>query len=52
MIKRWPFIRHVRYFIMLYHVNRHYDEWMKLGYLPVHAHHDYEVLDRVWRGEQ
>jgi hypothetical protein len=41
----------VRYFVLRYKVNRHYDNWLQLGYLPVHAQHDYDVLDRVWRGE-
>lgn len=50
-MKRLPIIRHVRYFIGLYRVNRHYEGWRKLGYLPVHVEHDYAVLDRIWRGE-
>ena len=47
----WPVIRHIRYFVLLYRVNRHYEGWMHLGYLPVHAHLDYDRLDAVWRGE-
>ena len=50
-MKRWPIIRHVRYFIGMYRVNRHYDRWRSVGYLPVYAQHDYDVLDRLWRGE-
>jgi hypothetical protein len=48
----WPGIRHIRYFVLLYRVNRHYEGWMKLGYLPVHAHLDYDRLDAIWRGEK
>lgn len=48
---RWPLIRHARYFIGMYRVNRHYDAWMSLGYYPVHANSDYEHLDKIWRGE-
>ena len=51
MWKRWPVIRHIRYFRLLYQVNRHYEAWMQLGYLPVNADHDYDVLDRIWKGE-
>jgi hypothetical protein len=36
----------VRYFVLRYKVT-----WLQLGYLPVHAQHDYNVLDMVWRGE-
>jgi hypothetical protein len=47
----WWGIRHIRYFHLLYLVNRHYDQWMELGVLPVHADRDYEHLDAIWRGE-
>ena len=50
-LRYWPVIRHIRYFVLLYRVNRHYEGWMHLGYLPVHAHLDYDRLDAVWRGE-
>jgi hypothetical protein len=49
--KRWPIVRHVRWLVLTYRVNRHYDMWLKLGYLPVHSQHDYDHLDRIWRGE-
>jgi hypothetical protein len=49
-MKRWPLIRHIRYFINLYRVNRHYDTWAGLGYLPVNADRDYAVLDQIWHG--
>jgi hypothetical protein len=51
-MKRWPIIRHVRYFYLRYKVNRHYDFWLSLGKLPVHADRDYAVLDAIWRGER
>jgi len=50
-MKRWPVIRHVRYYYLRFCVNRHYANWQQFGYLPVHAEHDYAVLERVWRGE-
>jgi hypothetical protein len=51
-MKRWPIIRHVRYFIWRYRVNRHYALWGTIGYLPVHSGSDYAVLDKIWRGER
>jgi hypothetical protein len=51
-MKRWPIIRHIRYFILKYRVERHYDMWLQLGYMPVHSQADYDLLDAIWRGEQ
>lgn len=50
-MKRWPIIRHARYFWLLWQVNRHYELWVRLGMLPVDADRDYAVLDAIWRGE-
>ena len=51
-MKYWPVVRHVRYFIQLYRVNRHYEMWMEeIGCLPVNAAVDYEHCDAIWRGE-
>jgi hypothetical protein len=50
-MKRWPVIRHIRFYWLLVQVNRHYGLWQQLGYFPVNAEHDYAVLDRIWRGE-
>ena len=49
---RWPIIRHVRWLILNHRVNEHYDRWLSLGYLPVNAQHDYDILDQIWRGEK
>jgi hypothetical protein len=51
-MKRWPIIRHLRFFYQRYRVNQHYDAWASVGMLPVHAHRDYAVLDKIWAGEQ
>jgi hypothetical protein len=52
-MKRWPVIRHVRFFWLRYKVNQHYDMWMQLyGALPVNIDKDYAILDAIWRGEQ
>jgi hypothetical protein len=51
-MKRWPIIRHIRYYIGMYRVNRHYQMWLEFGYFPVNAEHDYAVLDGIWRGER
>jgi hypothetical protein len=48
---RWPIIRHIRYFVGMVRVNRHYDMWLRLGCLPVHADRDYAVLAKIWKGE-
>ena len=52
-MKRWPIIRHVRYFYLRYRVHQHYDMWRAAtGALPVNIQSDYDVLDAIWRGEQ
>ncbi len=52
-IKRLPIIRHARYFVGLYRVNRWYEMWRReVGMLPVTAQLDYAVLDAIWRGER
>jgi hypothetical protein len=50
-MKRWPIIRHIRWMCATYRVNKWYENWEKLGYLPVNAQHDYDHCDRIWRGE-
>lgn len=51
-MKRWPIIRHIRWLYHTRQVNRHYAFYRSLGMLPVHAEHDYAVLDEIWRGER
>ncbi|MGY3278078.1 hypothetical protein [Bradyrhizobium sp. S3.7.6] len=51
-MKRQIIIRHMRWLIMAWRVEKHYDEWRKLGFFDVHRHHDDAALDRIWRGEQ
>lgn len=48
---RLPIIRHVRYFVTMYRINRHYDQWASFGAIPWRASDDYEVANRIWRGE-
>jgi hypothetical protein len=50
-MKRLPIIRHIRFFYLRFRVNQHYDRWRSVGMLPTNAHHDYAVLDQIWRGE-
>jgi hypothetical protein len=52
LMSRWPVIRHLRWLILAHRVNRHYAMWSDLGYLPVHAQHDIDVLNAIWRGER
>ncbi len=49
--KRLPIIRHVRYCIVMYQINRHYDQWRAMGAIPWNAHEDYAIADRIWKGE-
>ena len=51
-MKRLPIVRHIRYFIGMYRVNRHYEMWASRGMLPVNSDKDYAVLDAIWRGER
>jgi hypothetical protein len=50
-MKRLPIIRHIRYYIERYRVNRHYAFWGTFGMHDGNAKYDYEVLDAIWRGE-
>lgn len=50
-MKCWPIIRHVRWAIYVWKVERHYAFWSKFGMLPVNRRLDEEVLDKIWRGE-
>lgn len=49
--KRLPIIRHIRYYITMYRINRHYDECAKMGMIAWGAREDYEIASRIWRGE-
>jgi hypothetical protein len=49
---RLPIIRHIRWLIYSWRVERHYEMWRQLGYLPVHIDQDVEVLNAIWRGER
>ena len=40
MIKRLPIIRHVRWLILSWKVERYYAMWQQYGMLPVHRHRD------------
>jgi hypothetical protein len=51
-MKRWPIIRHLRWLYFGWRVERHYAMWQRIGYLPVHRHHDDAALDAIWRGER
>jgi hypothetical protein len=50
-MKRWPLVRHVRYFVHVYRMNKHYDFWRSLGYLPVNIEHDEKILQDIWDGK-
>lgn len=46
-MKRWPIIRHVRYFIIAYHFNRWWFEFGRHHWL-VPNESDLKYLDDVW----
>jgi len=48
---RLPVIRHIRWLIHSYLVERHYRRWAQVGALPVNRDRDEAVLDMIWRGE-
>lgn len=50
-MKKWPLIRHVRYYWYFYRMTQHYAHWRELGYLPVHVESDLDALNDIWRGE-
>ena len=48
---RLPIIRHIRFLIVMYRINRHYEMYRMLGMLPVYADEDYEIVQRIRKGE-
>lgn len=51
-MKRWPIIRHIRWFIGSWLVWRHARRWGSLGIgLGVPNESDLRVLDAIWRGD-
>ncbi len=50
-MSRWPIIRHIRWAINLWMVNRHYAAWGSLGMHDGNRKHDDNVLRMIWRGE-
>jgi hypothetical protein len=50
ILRLWG-IRHVRAILITYRINRHYEEWSKLGALPVYADRDWAIVDRIRAGE-
>jgi hypothetical protein len=52
-MKRWPIIRHIRYFYWTRQADKWFLTWHEDGYYyPVHQHLDQEYLDEIWRGER
>ena len=51
----WPFrlpvIRHIRAIALTHRINRHYAAWRSIGFLPVHADRDWEIVERIRKGE-
>ena len=51
-MKRWPIIRHARYFWYRWRVERHYEFWLSLGMLPFNKDKDEIVLRDIWSGKR
>ena len=49
-MKRWPIIRHIRYFILQRRLARWWQRYGRHHFLLVNER-DLLYLDRVWRGE-
>jgi hypothetical protein len=51
-IKRWPIIRHVRFYWSVYRAEKFVRECYKHGLgMGVLNRHDVRVLEMIWRGE-
>jgi hypothetical protein len=50
-MKRLPIIRHIRWLITAWKIERHYAVWLELGFLPVHRASDDAHLDDIWSGK-
>lgn len=51
-MKRWPIIRHIRYWWGVYRVNRWARMWGQVGIGLGYANpSDLQVLDNIWRGK-
>jgi hypothetical protein len=51
-MKRWPIIRHVRWFCLSYRVHRWAAQWGAMGIGLGHPNEsDLKTLNDIWRGE-
>ena len=51
-MKRWPIIRHVRYYWLSYKLHRWAYSWFSVGIgLGYPNPSDTDYLNRIWRGE-
>lgn len=49
--KRLPIIRRIRYHVEIYRINRHYDQWASMGFIPWRASEDYETAKLILKDE-
>ncbi len=51
-MKRWPIIRHVRFWWHAWRMQKHYAAYHSMGIgLGIPAKSDIEHLEAIWRGE-
>jgi hypothetical protein len=50
-VKRWPIIRHLRYWYWKRRIKRDYEVCRSAGYMPVQVAKDWEALAKIWEGK-
>lgn len=50
-MKRWPIIRHIRWYCQLRRVRKWYIMWADMGYHSGNMSSDERVLDAIWSGK-
>lgn len=50
-MKRWPIIRHVRYFVNVWRFNRACDQWARMTGFCIPQQSDLDYLEAIWKGE-
>lgn len=51
-LKRLPVIRHIRYYVTIYKINRHYYICRSMGMIPWYAGDDYAEAQKIWEGKR
>lgn len=49
---RLPVIRHIRWFVLNFRLQRFLNQWASAGFLRIPSQADLDYLDAVWRGDK